>query len=575
MDSLVKKLTAKEVKVAIKTLPKGSDAYDEAYSAAMERICAQGKESSEMAKKILSWILCACRPLSTQELLHALAVDFNNTEIDDDMILDTEQILNICAGLVTIDEQSESVRFIHYTTQEYLQRNRETWLPQAGLEIARTCTAYLSIDNLSVGPCTSKKEYDRRVETLWLLDYAAVHWGPHMNVLAEGDYVSKPGYELKEKAMLLLCNTRNLSSASQALFMSGKEYVFSGDTVAQEGEAFSGIHWIGRFGLTALFKPWSLRSSAWTQWDYRDSSGRTPLSWAAGAGHEELSKLLLGTGKVEADSSDHYCRTPLSWASRNGQETTVELLLERKVDVNSKDYYDQTPLLLATQNGQEAVVKQLLSTNNVKVDSRDSSGWTPLLWAIRRKDEAIVKLLLDTGQADVESKSKHGETPLSWAIKKGNEAIVKLLLDSGKVDTEYKNEDGQTLLSLASESGQDAIVMLLLETRNTDINSKDGYGQTPLLLATKNKRETVVKLLLDTGKVDIDAKDGSGKTPLAWASRSGQEVVVQLLLDTGRVDVNSVDINSWTPLRYANERGYEVIAKLLQDTGKAVPHHHR
>jgi hypothetical protein len=123
MDSFRDKLTIRDVKSALQKLPQGSDAYDVAYHAAMERIFAQGEGSSKMAKKILAWILCARRPLSTLELLHALAVEPGDNEVDEDNILETEQLLTICAGLVTIDEQSDNVRFIHYTTQEYLQRH--------------------------------------------------------------------------------------------------------------------------------------------------------------------------------------------------------------------------------------------------------------------------------------------------------------------------------------------------------------------------------------------------------------------------------------------------------------------
>jgi ankyrin repeat protein len=564
MDSFKEKLTVKEVKVALNALPIGSDAYDVAYAAAMERISTQGEESSEMAKKILSWVLCARRPLSTLELLHALAVEVGEMVIDEDNILDTEQILTICAGLVTIDETSDNVRFIHYTTQEYLERNRQRWLPYTNLEIARICTAYLSLDDFSVGPRCSKEEYDRRIETLALFDYAAVYWGPHIKILTEADFACDLGKQVEMEALDFLSNIGNLSSASQALFMSGKEYIFSGDTVGREGEGFSASHWIGRFGLTLLFKQWNSRGA---RWDRRDSGGRTSLSWAAGEGHEALSRLLLETGKVDAESSDHHYRTPLSWASRNGREAIVKLLLDRGVDVNSKDYYDQTPLLLATQNSQEAVAKLLLSTIMIKVDSKDINGWTPLLWAVRRRDEDIVKLLLNTNQVDVESKSKHDETPLSWAVKKGNEAIVKLLLDSGTVDVGSKSEDGYTLLSIASEYGQEAAVRLLLESGKVDVNSKDEIGQTPLLLAAKSKHEAVVKLLLDTGKVDIDWKDSFGKTALFWAARNGQEAVVKLLLDTGKVDVNSSDNYSWTPLRCATENGFGVIVKLLQDNG--------
>jgi hypothetical protein len=156
MDSFLDKLTVRDVKSALHNLRQGSDAYDIAYHAAMESMFAQGKGSSKMAKKLLAWVLCARRPLSTSEVLHALAIEPGDTEIDEDSIMEANQLLTICARLVTIDEQSDTVRFTYYTTQEYLQRNQEMWLPYAGIEIARVCIAYLSTSDLAVGLCASQ-----------------------------------------------------------------------------------------------------------------------------------------------------------------------------------------------------------------------------------------------------------------------------------------------------------------------------------------------------------------------------------------------------------------------------------
>jgi ankyrin repeat protein len=564
MDSFRDKLTVRDVKSALRNLPQGSDAYDVAYHAAMERILTQGEGASKMAKKILAWVLCAHRPLSTLELLHALAVEPGDDEIDEDNIMETEQLLTICAGLVTIDEQSDSVRFIHYTTQEYLQRNQQTWLPHAEIEIARSCTAYLSIDGLLVDLCSSEVDYESRLKKFVLLKYAAVYWGPHLNSLmgtCEFDLLNGVGTE----ALSLLLDTDRLSVMSQVLFMSRRRN-YPRAAVKEEGKGFCGSHWTGRFGLLSLLEQWIDKKY---ETDQRDLSGRTPLSWAAENGQVATTKLLLDKGKVDVDSKDNDGRTPLWWAIRNGKEVITKLLLGTgKVDVDSKDNDGRTPLSWAAANGQEAILKLLLDTGKVDVDSKDNDGWTPLSWAAEKGREVNTKLLLDTGKADVDSEDNNGRTPLWWTIGNGNEAITKLLLDTGKVDVDSKDNYGRTLLSWAAEKGREATTKLLLDTGKVDVDSKDNDGRTPLWWAIRNGKEVITKLLLGTGKVDVDSKDSDGWTPLWWAAGKGQEATTKLLLGTGKVDVDSKDSDGWTPLWWAIRNGREATTKLLLDTGK-------
>jgi ankyrin repeat protein len=60
--------------------------------------------------------------------------------------------------------------------------------------------------------------------------------------------------------------------------------------------------------------------------DSKDFISWTPLSWAAGGGHEAVVKLLLEMGKADIDLKDKYSRTPLSWAAEGGHEAVVKLL---------------------------------------------------------------------------------------------------------------------------------------------------------------------------------------------------------------------------------------------------------
>ncbi|KAE9577641.1 hypothetical protein CGMCC3_g6126 [Colletotrichum fructicola] len=131
LDSLQGKRSVKAIKDALRKLATGSSAYDSAYEEAMERIEGQLDEQKTLAKDALSWIVCARRPLETLELQHALAVERGTTELDEDNITELEDIVSVCAGLVTIDEESGVIRLVHYTTQEYFERTAEQWLPSA------------------------------------------------------------------------------------------------------------------------------------------------------------------------------------------------------------------------------------------------------------------------------------------------------------------------------------------------------------------------------------------------------------------------------------------------------------
>jgi hypothetical protein len=53
-------------------------------------------------------------------------------------------MVSVCAGLVTVDEESDIIHLAHYATQEYFERTQNFRFPDAQRDIAITCR-HLSI----------------------------------------------------------------------------------------------------------------------------------------------------------------------------------------------------------------------------------------------------------------------------------------------------------------------------------------------------------------------------------------------------------------------------------------------
>jgi ankyrin repeat protein len=539
----------------------------------MERIDSQMPGFRLLGRKILSWITCAQRPLTTLELQHALAVKISDTELNKDNLREIEDVVSVCAGLVTIDEESNIIRLVHYTTQEYFERTQTQWFPNAEAEITTICVTYLLFNIFESGFCQTDVEFKERLWSNPLYDYAAHSWGYH----------ARKTLTLCQQVVGFLESELKTEAASQALLAIKRPWQLE---YSQEvPRQMTGPHLAAYFGLkeamiTLLENGHDL--------DSKDSNGRTPLSYAAENEQEAVVKLLLEKG-AELETKDKYGRTPLLDAAENEQEAVVKLLLEKDAELETKDNYGRTPLLHAAENGQEAVVKLLLE-KGAELETKNKDGRTPLLDAAVIGQEAVVKLLLEKG-AELETKDKDdGRTPLLYAAWNGHEAVVKLLPEKG-AELETKDNQGRTPLSYAAAIGEEAVVKLLLE-KGAELETKDNQGRTPLLYAAAIGEEAVVKLLLARDGIDPNSKDNCGRTPLSWAAGNRHEdedefegeywdedgegmvekivKVVKLLLAEDSVDPDFKDNNGRTPLSYAAENGHEAVVKLLLEKGAGL-----
>jgi len=548
----------------------------DAYGTTIGRIKAQNGDRARLGVETLMWISHAERPLSVDEICHALAVEIGVVDINTNNVPSIQTVLGCCQGLATVDKGSSTIRLIHFTLKEYLSRHADLF-DKPHSKITETCLTYLNFQ--AIRELSSRPSRDFKGTPL--LEYASLYWGTHMRM------------ELSDRSRSLACDLFDQYDShisAELLARSIGEWPFNYD------KQFSALHCISYLGIAEV----AIDLIKTKRWDVnkRDGAGLTPLIWAARYGHEEVVKLLLEQKHTQPDIPDRiYGRTALSWAAGSGHEGVVMLFLSRSfVDLGSiglrwektphvmgilfrrkyvhperPDSHGRTPLSWAAEGGRERVVKLLLQRKDVNPDGPDSDGRTPLWWATRKEREGVVKLLLERKDVNPDRPDSDGQTLLRWAARNGREGVVKLLLERKDLSPDRSANDGRTPLWWAARIGCEGVVKLLLERKDLSPNKPDNDNQTPLLLAAVNGHEGVVRLLLERKDVSPDWPDNDGQTPLLSAAKGGREGVVNLLLERKDVNPDTPDNHGQTPLSLAASYGHEGVVQLLLERNDVNP----
>jgi len=122
---------------------RGGLGLEDAYSATIQRIQAQGGEKSRIGIEALMWISHAERPLMADELCQALAVERGSTSFNGDNIPSMSTLVGCCQGLITVDKEASTVRLIHYTLQEYLSTSSDIF-SEPHSKMTEICLAYMN-----------------------------------------------------------------------------------------------------------------------------------------------------------------------------------------------------------------------------------------------------------------------------------------------------------------------------------------------------------------------------------------------------------------------------------------------
>ena len=514
----------------------------------------------EDARRMMTMLCFASRPLTVQELIDSVAVEL---EIPAGLnrkrrLQDSDGIREICGGLVDIflvedvsgevgyfgaedEDASEdgeasveishndpptsglppnrivpTVRIAHFSVQEYLESRRIHGKKAASFglssitahaEIAEVCLIYLLEPGLSRSKTNQAilKEYP-------LAYFAATYWYYH--------------YTKTEKPTGL--DTRILR-----LFQSQTSFA-TWERLHNVDDAFEPDFVDPIFPIAGCSR--------------RRDDIPTPVYYASLLGLDKVLHGLLQSEQVESTktSAPALTTTPkaskqtfsaagrlggaLQAASYHGNDHIIQILLDSGFDINDRGGYDDkgSALQVTSFLGHKRVVQILLDRGaDINVESLFFAN--ALQVASGQGHKEVVEILLNRG-ADVNAQSGKRGSALQQASCSGHEEIVQILLDRG-ADVNEKSESYGSALIEASAWGNREVVEMLLN-RGADINAQRTGYRGALQEASRQGHKEVVEILLARG-ADVNLQSQRYGTALCGASRDGRGEIVQMLIDSG------------------------------------------
>lgn len=593
LDSLFTKTDLRKFKAALNSLPEG---LDETYDEVMSRTLAQHPDYIALARKVIYWVFYAVRPLTLKEIQHALAVEPDDTFLDEDSIVDEELLISVCTGIITVQHESDVVGLVHYTAQQYLERKAVEYFPEAQDEILRTCLTYLSFKEFDKGPCRKVKKLEARLKSWPLLRYAAQHWAEHASFKKSAFQNSNLLQGLANKFSSgraddpLTHQNPNISGSQAAAIVPRGQVVNQTDLKGDESllsvilgqpdsqvdilssntsdRGVSNLELITRFlnqgakvassmevaALKNVFR-FSLHTRTFT-------SNISPLCVCAFFNLESIAQLLLYKG-ASTLIKDDCGTTPLHFTALYGNEAMTQTLLEHGAEIAARDLWDSTPLHQAALRGHEAVLRALL-IKGADVVAEDVRGYTPLHEAVLQGHCMVTNTLLEYG-ADLTAQSRAKETPLHVAAGNSFNAVTRLLLEKG-ADVNIKDDRGRTPLHVFIMGGTSLMALFLKNA--ADLTIKDDGGMTVLHFAAQYGRKSLTRLLLESG-AETESTDNHERTPLHLAARIEHKALVEILIKGG-ASLGARDDQGMTALHYAAESENESIMQLLLDYGANI-----
>ncbi|KAH6901062.1 hypothetical protein BKA70DRAFT_1524647 [Coprinopsis sp. MPI-PUGE-AT-0042] len=361
---------------------------EEVYLQTWKRIKQQSPDMFTVAKSALIWVLCATRPLKIEELCHAVATCPDTHKFDCRRLVNEATLMGLCCGLVNIEEETNIVRFVHYTAKDVVKGLVSESSPYPDSLPALICMALLTEHGFQQATLSNKAALIDALGTETLLAYAYEHWSIHVHKSLDDPTLAGhlPGF---------------LQGCCAFPVHLLKHHPWTVDILEP-------IHMAAYFDF-----PLSVAGSGHLCNPNHPTPhrGHTPLLLAIGRNSISTMRELLSLPGILVNVADKHGVSPLTYIARCwGDTPSLSLLLAHpKINVNTSNSHGVTALMKAASEEEASL---LLAHPKIQPNLVDFNGKTALMHASLRLSFEVIKVLLADKCVKVDLRSKDGLTAL-------------------------------------------------------------------------------------------------------------------------------------------------------------------
>ncbi|KAH6901147.1 ankyrin repeat-containing domain protein [Coprinopsis sp. MPI-PUGE-AT-0042] len=420
-----------------KTLECFPPRIEDVYSQTWSRILDQTPTNTLLAKNVLVWVLCATESLTIDELRHAVATCPETHKFDQSRLVNEALLMGLCRGLVNVEENTNLVRFVHYTAKDVVKQLISESFPCPHSLLTARCIALLT-------ECGLQQYSDDKLGNLinaWrtepLLAYAFEAWSIHARESKDDPPVAGQLAQFIQGCRAFPLDDGRLISGYLSRHTGLGNSMWPWDTLEP-------LHMAAYFNL-----PIAIAGSAHLRKPNELSpvKGRTPLILAIEQNSTSAVRDLLSLPSTLVNVADRVGDTPLMWAlgffskQRIINPAIASLLLGHpKIRVNACDRTGSSALMRAARFDLTEAATLLLAHPKIKPNQADLDGWTALMYASRFGSKRPVSLLLADPRVKVKLRSKDGKAALDLAQSEGHHEIVELLHTHSNVNHQHLSQ---------------------------------------------------------------------------------------------------------------------------------------